>query len=337
MNEPDFKQILSGGEYDFLRNDEHLGDRVMLLCITGSWGYGTAVEGSDIDLRGVALQRPSDLLGLTEFGQYEDDCTDSVVYGFSKFVRMLLDCNPNCIELLGLPRDKYPLLTPQGSDLLENRRLFISKRAIKSFGGFATAQLRRLQNALARDSLPQSEREKHIMESVQNALDDFNSRTPVPGELRLYIDRAATPGMETEIFIDGDVRRAPLRTFTGMLDTLRSVVRDYEKIARGGLPKDAAHLNKHAMHLLRLLMTGADLLECGDIITRRSEELPLLRRVRAGEFMREDGTFSPEFYDILEQYQRRFNEAAAQTKLPDAPDIARVGALVERINRSALG
>ena len=57
--------------------------------------------------------------------------------------------------------------------LLDNRKLFLSKRAINSFGGYADAQLRRLQNALARDSFPQNEKEQHIFNSVKNAMKGY--------------------------------------------------------------------------------------------------------------------------------------------------------------------
>lgn len=155
MPAPDFQELLTRPDYDFLRENERLGRRVMLLGLSGSYGYGTNREDSDVDFRGVALQRPSDLLGLTEFDQYTDDRTDTVIYGFNKLVRLLLDCNPNSCELLGLPREKYLILTPLGEELLANQSLFLSRRAVQSFGGYASAQLRRLQNAMARDALPQ--------------------------------------------------------------------------------------------------------------------------------------------------------------------------------------
>ena len=335
---PDFGKILDGDEYSFLRDNEHLGRRVMLLGLSGSYGYGTNREDSDVDFRGVALQQSSDILGLTEFEQYVDDGTDTVVYGFNKLVRLLLECNPNSCEILGLPRDKYMILSPLGEELLRNQALFLSKRAIKSFGGYASAQLRRLQNAIARDSLPQSEKEKHILNSVRNAMDDFNRRNPRAGAgtVRLYIDRAVTPEMETEIFVDADYRHLPLRDYNSMLDTLRGVVRDYDKVGHRNHKKDENHLNKHAMHLVRLLMTVIDILEQHTIRTSRQEELPLLMKIRNGGFMTEDGTMKPEFYEILEHYECRFREAAQKTTLPDNPDMEKVGAFVEKINRHAV-
>lgn len=142
----------------------------------GSYAYGTDNENSDMDIRGIALNLPSDLLGLTEFEQYEDRGTDTVIYSFNKMAGLLLECNPNTCEILGLDEGEYMILSDQGRELLKNRQLFLSKRAVKSFGGYAGAQLRRLQNAIARDSLPQMEREKHILNSVRNALDDFARR-----------------------------------------------------------------------------------------------------------------------------------------------------------------
>lgn len=310
----------------------------MLLGLSGSYGYGTNHEGSDVDFRGVALQRPSDILGLTDFEQYADTQTDTVVYGFNKLVKLLLDCNPNSCEILGLPRDKYMIVSPLGEELLRNQTLFLSKRAIKSFGGYASAQLRRLQNAIARDSLPQTEREKHILNSVQSTMDDFNRRNPRSGtgSVRLYIDQAVTPGMETEIFVDANYMHLPLRDYNSMLDTLRCVVRDYDKIGHRNRKKDENHLNKHAMHLIRLLMTAIDILEKHTIITCRQKDLPLLTKIREGGFMADDGTMTPEFFDILDLYEHKFQEASQKTTLPDNPDLKKVGTFVEQINRHAV-
>ena len=338
MDTPDFKALLQSADYDFLRNNERFGDRIMLLGLSGSYGYGTNRAGSDIDFRGVTLQLPSDLLGLTAFEQYVDTSTDTVIFGFNKMIRLLLECNPNSVETMGLPPEKYMILSPLGQELLDNRRLFLSKRAIKAFGGYASAQLRRLQNAIARDALSQSDRERHILNSVQNALDDFNLKNAraAGGHMRLYIDEAVTEGLDTEIFVDAAYTHLPLREYNNLIETLRNVVSDYNKVSHRDHKKDDNHLNKHAMHLIRLLMTGIDILEKHEIVTCRQEDLPLLIRIREGGFMQADSTLSPEFFDVLDQYERRFREAAQRTTLPDAPDMARISAFVEHVNRMSL-
>ena len=82
----DFKALMNTAAYDFLRDNPRLGDRIALLAISGSYGYGTNREGSDIDFRGVTLNLPSDLIGLTSFEQFEDQDTDTVVYSFNKLI-----------------------------------------------------------------------------------------------------------------------------------------------------------------------------------------------------------------------------------------------------------
>ena len=334
----DFKELIDSKEYDFLRTNERLGDRIMLLGLGGSYAYGTNNESSDIDFRGVTLMMPSDLLGMTEFEQYEDDKTDTVIYGFNKLVKLLLECNPNTCEMLGLDEDQYLIKSSLGQELIDNSKMFLSKRAIKSFGGYADQQLRRLQNAIARDTLPQSDREKHILKSVTNALDDFNRRyagNPQDG-IRLYIDESENPEFDTEIFVDAKYEHFPLRDYTDLWGTMRTVVRDYDKIGKRNKKKDDNHLNKHAMHLIRLFMMAIDILEKGEIRTHRKDDLPLLLAIRNGKYMQEDGTFSSEFYEILDEYEHKLDEASKRTTLPDNPDLDKVEKYVERINRYAI-
>lgn len=331
----DFHALMMTKEYDFLRTNERLGDRIMLLGLGGSYSYGTNREGSDIDFRGVTLQLPSDLIGMTEFEQYEDEGTDTVIYGFNKLIRLLLECNPNTCEMLGLDEDQYLIKTKLGQELIDQTPLFLSKRAIKSFEGYADMQLRRLQNAIARDTLPQEEREKHIYKSVMHALEDFNLRhagTDLDG-IRLYVDKAVNPELETEIFVDANYKHYPLRDYSELWGTMRTVVRDYDKIGKRNKKKDDNHLNKHAMHLVRLFMMAIDILEKGEIRTHRTDDLPLLLSIRRGDFMLEDGTYSKAFYEMLEEYERKLDEAAAKTKLPDQPDMEKVEKFVERVNR----
>ncbi len=334
----DFVELMQTEQYDFLRTNPRLGSRIILMGLGGSHAYGTNNENSDVDFRGVTLNLPSDLLGLTSFEQYEDENTDTVIYAFNKVVKLLLDCNPNMIELLGLDEEQYLIKTPLGQELLDNRYLFLSKRAAKSFGGYASAQLRRLQNAIARDSMPQQEREQHIYNSVRNALEDIRRKNEKldKGTLNLYIDKSEHPEFETEIFIDMQYRHLPLRDYENMLGAMNSVVRDYDKLGKRNRKKDDNHLNKHAMHLIRLFMMAIDILEKGEIRTHRTDDLELLKSIRRGDFQKEDRTFSDEFYRLLSAYENRLELAVKNTCLPDNPDMEKVEWFVERINRKAI-
>lgn len=334
----DFNKLMMEPEYGFLRTNKRLGGRVILLGLGGSYAYGTNNENSDIDLRGVTLPLRSDLLGLTSFEQYEDANTDTVVYSFNKIVKLLLECNPNTCEILGLDEGQYLIKTPIGQELVDNSGLFLSKRAARSFGGYASAQLRRLQNAIARDSLPQQEREQHILNSVRRALEDFQGRygESACGSVKLYVDRAVSPGMDTEIFVDASQSHMPLRDYQKMLAALHNVVRDYDKIGKRNKKKDGGHLNKHAMHLIRLFMMAIDILEKGEIKTHRTDDLELLLKIRSGGFQKEDGTFDGEFYQMLGEYESRLEAAEKHSILPDHPDMEKVEAFVESVNLRAI-
>ena len=338
MSVIDFKALINTSEYDFLRANERLGDRIMFLGLSGSYAYGTNNESSDVDFRGVALMAPSDLLGMTEFEQYVDDKTDTVVYGFNKLVRLFLECNPNIIEMLGLDEEQYIIKSPLGQELIDNRGMFLSKRVIKSFRGYADQQLRRLRNAATGDALPQSDREEHILRSIMSVADTFNRRYAGNEQegIRLFIDRSDNPEFETEIFVDANCKRIPLRGYTNLCGALRTALRDYDNVGKRNKRKDDNRLNKGAMHLIRLFKMAIEILENGEIRTRRKDDLPLLMAIRNGDYMQADGTLSPSFYELLEEHERKLDEAAAKTSLPDHPDVERVEKFVERINRYAV-
>lgn len=331
----DFKALMQTPQYDFLRENPRLGNRIFLLGIIGSHGYGTNREGSDVDFRGATLNLPSDLIGLTSFEQFEDRNTDTVIYSFNKLIRLLSNSNPNTLELLGLDDDQYLIKTDIGQELLDNKMLFLSKKAADSFGRYAEAQIRRLDNAVSRGAVPQPQKERHILNSVSHALEDFNGKHSdmERQSMRLYIDAAHTAGLETEIFLDAEFKHYPLRDYNDLMNTLNSVVREYDRVGLRGRGKDANHLNKHAMHLIRLFMTGIDILERAEIRTHRPEgDLVLLRSIRNGDYM-EDGVLVPEFYEIAADYRARFEEAEKGSMLPDEPDYEAIARFVESVNR----
>lgn len=67
MTREELQSIIASKPYDFLRTNPHLGKQVMFLTIGGSHAYGTNVEGSDVDIRGVSLNTEHELLGMDTF------------------------------------------------------------------------------------------------------------------------------------------------------------------------------------------------------------------------------------------------------------------------------
>lgn len=328
------RNILNGSEYQFLRDNEHLGSNIQLLALGGSHAYGMNVEGSDLDVRGMSLNSKSEILLGEDFSQVQDKVTDTVIYSSNKLLKMLSDCNPNVIEMLGCKPEHYLYVGGVGKLILDNKKLFLSKLCIFTFGGYATSQLRRLENKSAR-KLNQSEFERHILESIENAKFSFKERYfPMNDDsLNLYIDSSSQANLDSEIFMDLDLHKYPLRDWVNMWSDMKSIVNSYNKFGKRN-ENAIAHgkLGKHMAHLLRLYMMCIDILEKEEVITFRDKEHDLLMRVRNGEFLDSNSQPTSEFYDILNDYKKRFDYAKDNTSLPDLPNRKRIEELRLYIN-----
>jgi len=332
------KALIETDEYDFLRTNPHLGKRIIFLTLGGSYAYGTNVETSDVDIRGCAANSPSDILGLSSFEQVVHKATDTTVYAFNKLIPLLLNCNPNTIEMLGCKPEHYFYLSDLGKMMIENRHLFLSQRAVSSFGGYANQQLRRLENAIARDALPQARREEHIMQSMENSKAAFERKyTAFPeGSIKLYTDDSERDDLDREVFADITLHHFPAREFHSMINDMTNIIGCYEKLNGRNRKKDEDHLNKHAMHLIRLYLMCIDILEKEEICTYRESDREMLLDIRHGKYQREDGTYMDEFFQMVNELEQRMRYAKENTSLPATPDYHAVEEFVMEVNRRAI-
>ena len=329
-----YEEILNTPEYSFLKTNEHLGKNIILLGLGGSHAYGTNTPESDLDIRGVALNRKEEILTNQNFEQFVNEETDTTIYSFNKIITLLSNCNPNTIEILGLKPEHYLYLSPIGQELLDNSHLFLSQRAVHSFGGYANQQLRRLENKSNR-LVGQSQNEEHIYKTIEHASYDFKSRYfEMPNDaIKLYIDKAVQEGYDTEIFMDINLSHYPLRDYKGMWSEMQSIVKAYGKIGKRN-EKAIEHnkLGKHMMHLIRLYMMCIDILENEKIVTYREKEHDLLMDIRNGKYLDNNRQPITEFYEMVDEYEQKLEYAKANTALPSNPNYKAINEFVMDVN-----
>lgn len=96
------------------------------------------------------------------------------------------------------------------------------------------------------------------------------------------------------------------------------------------------HLDKHAMHMVRLYYTTFDILEKGQIINRRDREYDELMAIRGGKYHRADGSYAPEFFEMVDGLEARLKRDAQETFLPEKPDIGKIEELLMAMNMTYL-
>ena len=200
--------------------------------------------------------------------------------------------------------------------------MFLSKRAAMTFGGYAKAQLDRIENAMARDRYDQEMVERHMMNSILGMIESMNTKyKELPeGGLELEIIDSDKPELNKEIVVNCNLHRYPLRDFKGIWSDMQNVVKDYGKLDNRNRKKDDNHMNKHAMHLVRAMLMGLDILNKEEILPYREDDLDMLNFIRNGGYMDEEGRFVDGFYDLVNMLYKRFEDAKSKTKLPAKPD-----------------
>jgi predicted nucleotidyltransferase len=341
MNLQQIKSKIQEPEYDFLRIHPDLNDNIILLTLGGSHAYGTNIETSDIDIRGICLNSKEEILTMRcKDKPIVETNTDTTVYYLKQIIELLISNNPNCLEIMGCKNEHYLILKPFGKLLRDNINLFLSQRVAYTFGSYATSQLRRLQNALARDNYPQSEKEQHILKSIEGQKYHIqtNYTTFEDKNMKLYIDKSHKADFDTEIYIDVNLKHYPLRDFKGMYSDMANVIKDYDSLNHRNNKKDQLHLDKHAMHLVRLLITGAEILEGKGITTHRQQDRDFLMSIRNGDLVKDMNGVKDysEIFAIVNNLEHKFKYAKENTVLPEKPDYDAINELVMKINKAVV-
>lgn len=125
---------------------------IILSGYVGSISHGTYRPKKNViddkDVMGIFVPSEDNYLGLScveHINKFVGEW-DTVFYEIRKFVRLLLNNNPNVLGLLWLENTMYIHRTEAGEELIRNRDKFLSKRCYKTFCGYAYSQLYKMEN-----------------------------------------------------------------------------------------------------------------------------------------------------------------------------------------------
>lgn len=240
---------------------------------------------------------------------------DTVIYDLRKFMKLAADNNPNILDLLFCDRSDFLESTPSWEKILQHADKFLSRRCRYSYTGYAFSQLRRIKNhrgyllnppkkrpERADFGLPEHKRlatpdmigayQWVLTEMLKDSVESlaFSDETTKELEKVNYIGLVQSQ-LDTKHF-------AQVQKITGATDEWMLAMSQekayshamsdwtaYENWAKQRNPKRVeleakyGYDIKHAMHLVRLIRMGEEILSQGKVFVKRpdAEELVAIR------------------------------------------------------------
>jgi predicted nucleotidyltransferase len=304
-------------------------ESVLSSCVLrvrhGSHAYGLNTPESDVDEKGICIiDDPLYYYGIRSFEQKDSgwsDGVDRVIYDIRKFFKLALQCNPNIIEVLHVNDEDVLEENEIGQILREQAGMFLSRRAAKSFVGYAVAQLKRIKSHKKWIDHPPVEpnKEDFVHRHCVTAKDwkrEFDNH-------HIRVLRGSHKAVIIEHFDEGAYKQA-LRKQQQYLSWKKNRNR-----ARYALEEQFGYDSKHAMHLMRLLRMGIEILRDGKVVVKRPDREELLA-IRNGKFK----------YDELvveaDKMIKNIDALTEKSSLPEQPNVKEANRLLSEILRAVI-
>lgn len=351
-----------------LKNHTHkwLNRNTIFSTLHGSHAYNTNIETSDVDVKGIAVYPTSHYIGLYSFKEeVEFKNPDGVIYDIKKFFKLAREANPNIIEVLFTDESDWITAHPIGRNIVENRDIFISKKAYYTFFGYARAQLKRINTHYrwlknppsappVRSSKGLPEKPKLNTEQLGLVMGEMKKKVAEwdcnwdniePSERIMMQDRIST--MLAEVNLAMDTRWIAAGKLFGLDDNLIEYINserayaneqdDWEHYqvwkksrnpARAALEAKFGYDTKHGMHLVRLIRMCREILTTGKVNVKRPDREELLA-IRGGSLPYEEMVqwADDQEHELAQVYQ-------TSGVIPKSPDEGKIDALCQYSIRS---
>jgi predicted nucleotidyltransferase len=272
------------------------------ICLHGSYAYGMETENSDVDISGVFISKIDNYFGFKKIEQIQIARIDGsgekdTVFELHKFIDLAAENNPNIIEKLYLDKESTLYCSPVFQKVIDNRHLFLSRKARHSFSGYAFAQLKRISSHYNWIENPPTEPdpEKYKITRYKNKVtgkiipeSDYINKMNRSEQLSQAIGNndnmfEGPDNWELVHIVKKEYNEAR-KKYDQYLDWKKN--RNEE---RSKLEEDFGYDTKHGAHLVRLLLQARNILQKGFInVKLDGEDLKLVKDVRNGNLPYKD-------------------------------------------------
>ncbi len=316
---------------------ELMSENMIVKHYAGSLAYGTNLPTSDVDLRGVFCADPINILApFHVIKECEDqDEEDTKLFELRHFFKLCVDCNPNIIETLWVDKSDIVFSTDEYHYIREYREELLSQKIAHTTSGYAFSQLKRIKGHNKWINNPQSEQPpvpKDFVSMVQHFceekmlkfnIDEWNrDHRFVPYGNDIYGINYEKGRALYDKFGNLNTNFEGSREELGMPKVIvkfnKSVFKEHlqnheqywtwkknRNKQRSVLEEEFGYDTKHAMHLVRLLRMGEEVLETGQIIVKRPDAEELLA-IRNGSMT----------YEEIVEYAEDMNDNIKNNLLP---------------------
>jgi uncharacterized protein len=346
-------------------NLKWLSQNVIYLTRYGSYAYGTNVETSDIDIRGITMVPKKYLFGILD--NFEQAIFskpyDATIFALNKFVALSMQGNPNALEIIFTDSTDHLFINEIGQSLLDIRDLFISKKCRHSFAGYAFSQVKRIathRKYILNPILKKPERSDFNLPDTHKLIPE-HQLLEIEAQIKHKVEEwnIDTTGMEpdaqikfknelSKILLDLKLNNDDMDMYAarslGLNDALtesfrkeriyKCAMRDYSNYetwkkernkSRYAMEEKYHYDLKHGMHLVRLFRMCVEILRDGKLNVKRLDADELLE-IRSGSWS----------YDKLMQYANDQNlilyELYKVSKIPNEPDRVKINDWLIDIN-----
>lgn len=360
-----------------------LKNHTVLLVVGGSRAYGTHKQTSDLDIKGILipplrqyrlgiLHRIDQVDSIDELGVFNNllcpelleavtidskerhpavVAPEGAVYDIHKYFNLALDANPNILELVWSEDHLVILETPVGKSLRENRNIFLSKKVLYTYKGYAFSQMKRIRNhrswllypilkepqradfglppqnsTLSADEqgaflwvlteiLSEKMANSRLSESTKKELKTISiqdcAAAGIPDKTWPIIQQMTGASDE---FISAMMKERQYRNARAQWNSYQSWKKTRNP-KRAELESRSRYDTKHASHIARLYCQGKEILETGHLsVTLPKDQREFVIHVRDG------GMAFGELEEWFDKEGLEIDEAAMKSILPRAPD-----------------